>query len=338
MTPTLAEIATAAGVSIATVSRVISGNGHPVKDATRQRILSLATSMGYEPNLIARGLRKQQTCMIGVIVDRISSPFAAATVQGLQDRLKLEGYSTSMVNANRDAGTVFEAIKDFNRRRVDGIILLNSWLHPYNDMVLSALERKPFVLINRIVDEVRYKCVAPGDRLGAQMAVTHLANLGHQRIGYINGLADWLEAQNRLAGYRDVVSERGLDVDPALVQQGDWGVESGYEATRALLALNSPPTAIFASNDLMALGVIYAVQDAGMHVPQDMAVVGYDDRDFALWVRPSLTTICMPSYEMGQAAATLLFNQIAENSDPIDATHIPGQLIVRQSCGAQSAA
>jgi DNA-binding LacI/PurR family transcriptional regulator len=333
MTPTLAKIADAAGVSVATVSRVLNDTGHPVANDTRQRVLSLAEEMGYEPNLVARGLRKQQTFMVGVIVDRISSPFAAATVQGLQDRLAIHGYSISMVNANRDADTVFKAIKDFNRRRVDGIILLNSWLHPYNDAVLTSLERKPFVLINRIIETVRQKCVAPGDRLGAQMAVSHLANGGHRRIAYIHGLADWLEAQNRLLGYQDILQERGLDLDDRLVQQGDWGVESGYRATHALLVLDLPPTAIFAANDLMALGAIYAVQDAGLRVPYDMAIVGYDNRDFAEWIRPALTTICMPSYEMGQAAAELLLDQFADNSDPIDATHIPGKLIVRQSCG-----
>ena len=336
MTPTLIEIADAAGVSVATVSRVLNDNGHPVAERTRSRILALAQQMGYEPNLVARGLRKQQTYMIGVIVDRISSPFAGATVQGLQDRLKVDGYSTSMVNANRDADTVFEAIKEFSRRRVDGIVLLNSWLHPYNDAVLSSIQGKPFVLINRIIEEIRHQCVAPGDELGAQMAVSHLANLGHRRVAYINGLADWLEAQNRLHGYQDVVNELGLDADPSLIQQGDWGVESGYAATQALLALDRPPTAIFAANDLMALGAIYAVHDAGLHVPHDMAIVGYDDRDFAGWVRPALTTVCMPSYEMGKAAAQLLLNQLAENQDPLDATHIPGRLIVRASCGAES--
>ena len=336
MTPTLAKIADAAGVSVSTVSRALHDNGHPVKDETRQRILLLATEMGYEPNLVARGLRKQRTFTVGVIVDKISSPFAAAAVQGLQTTLKQAGYSISMVNANREPDILVEAIKDFYRRRVDGIILLNSWLHPYNDAFLASLKRKPFVFINRIIEEVRPKCVSPHDRLGAQMAVNHLADLGHTRIGYINGLATWIEAQNRLVGYQDVVRARGLDNDANLVQQGDWGVESGYHAAQTLLALNEPPTAIFASNDLMALGAIHATQDAGRRVPGDIAIVGYDDRDFAGWVRPALTTVRMPSYEMGQAAAKLLLNQIDEKDVSLNATTVPGQLIVRQSCGAQT--
>jgi DNA-binding LacI/PurR family transcriptional regulator len=336
MTATLAKIADAAGVSVATVSRALTDSGHPVKDETRQRIVSLAEEMGYEPNLIARGLRKQQTHTVGVIVDKLSSPFAAMNVQGLQDRLKEAGYSISIVNANREQEIAIEAIKEFYRRRADGIVLLNSWLHPFNDAFLTSLHRSPFVLVNRIIEDVRSKCVIPDDRLGACMAVDHLAELGHRRIGYIDGLTDWIEAQNRLAGYQDLIHERNLDADDGLIQQGDWGVDSGYEATKRLLALKTPPTAIFASNDLMALGAMYAIQDAGLRVATDMAIVGYDDRDLAGWVRPSLTTVRMPSYEMGQAAATLLLNQIAENDEPLDATRVLGQLVVRNSCGAPS--
>jgi DNA-binding LacI/PurR family transcriptional regulator len=166
------------------------------------------------------------------------------------------------------------------------------------------------------------------------LATKHLAELGHQRIAYINGMQDWLEAQNRLAGYRDILTERELPVDEALIKPGDWGVDSGYQSAQALIALEHPPTAIFASNDLMALGAIYAIQEAGLRVPDDIAVVGYDDRDFAAWVRPSLTTIRMPSYEMGQAAARLLLEQFA-GEELEDATQVPGKLIVRQSCGAK---
>jgi LacI family transcriptional regulator len=166
------------------------------------------------------------------------------------------------------------------------------------------------------------------------MATQHLVDLGHRRIGYINGMEDWIEAQNRLAGYRDILMEHGLPVDEALIKHGDWGVDSGYEAARELLALRERPTAIFAANDIMALGAIYAIQKAGLEVPADVAVIGYDDRDFAAWVRPALTTVRMPSYEMGQAAALLLLKQIA-GEEPEDVTQIPGELIIRESCGAK---
>jgi LacI family transcriptional regulator len=332
MTVTLSEIAQIAGVSISTVSRALTNNNHPLKAETRQRIVNLATEMGYKPNLVARSLQSNRTHTVGVIVDRMTSPFAAATVQGIQDGLRQAGYSISIINSNRDQELVVEAVQTFYSRRVDGIIILNSWLHTFNDPLLS-LQDRPFVFVNRLFSDAIHNCVAPGDRCGAQLAVKHLVDLGHRRIAYINGIENWLEAQNRLAGYRDILTEQGLAVDEALIRPGNWGVDSGYRAAQELLRLKNRPTAIFAANDLMALGAIYALQEAGLSVPDDVALVGYDDRDFAAWIKPALTTIRMPSYEMGQAAARLLLEQFAGETSE-DATQIPGDLIVRQSCGA----
>lgn len=334
MTVTLAEIAQAAGVSVSTVSRALTNNRHPLKEETRQRIVNLAKEMGYNPNLVARSLQSNRTHIVGVIVDRMRSPFAAATVQGIQDGLREAGYSVSIINSNRDQDLVIEAIQTFNSRRTDGIVILNSWLHTFNDPLLS-LQDRPFVFVNRLFSDAIRNCVAPGDQCGAQLAVKHLAELGHQRIAYINGIETWLESQNRLAGYRDVLTEHDLPMDETLIRPGDWGVDSGYQAAQDLLALAQPPTAIFAANDLMAMGVIYAIKDAGLRVPDDVALIGYDDRDFAEWIRPALTTIRMPSYEMGQAAARLLLEQFA-GEELEDATQIPGTLVIRQSCGAKN--
>lgn len=332
MTVTLVEIAQAAGVSVSTVSRALSNGNYPLKEETRQRVLKLAEEMGYKPNLVARSLQSNRSHLVGVIVDRMQSPFAAATVQGIQDGLRNEGYSISIAYSNRDQEVALEAVHSFYSRQVDGMIILNSWLHNYNDPILSLNDR-PFVFVNRLFSNCMSNCVGPGDRYGAQVATQHLVDLGHQRIGYINGRGEWIEAQNRLAGYLDVLQKYDLPQDNNLIQQGDWSVDSGYEATQLLLALKERPTAIFAANDIMALGAIYAVQDVGMNIPQDIAIVGYDDRDFTAWIRPSLTTIRMPSYEMGQAAARLLLKQFS-GEELEDATQIPGELIVRESCGA----
>lgn len=332
MTVTLAEIAQVAKVSVSTVSRALSNGKYPLKEETRQRILKLSEEMGYKPNLVARSLQSNRSHLVGVIVDRMQSPFAAATVQGIQDGLRNAGYSISIAYSDRDQDLAIEAINSFYSRQVDGIVILNSWLHTYNDPILS-LQDRPFVFVNRVFGNCLHNCVGPGDRYGAQSATQHLVDLGHRRIGYINGMEDWIEAQNRLSGYRDVLLKHGLPVDEALIRHGDWGVESGYQAARELLALEERPTAIFAANDIMALGAIYAIQEAGLKVPADVAIVGYDDRDFAAWIRPALTTIRMPSYEMGQAAARLLLKQFA-GEELEDATQIPGKLIIRESCGA----
>lgn len=332
MTVTLAKIAQIAEVSVSTVSRVMSNKNYPLKDETRQRILNLATEMGYKPNLVARSLQTNRTHLVGIIVDRMQSPFSATTVQGIQDGLRNAGYSISIAFSNRDQKLVIEAINSFYSRQVDGIVIINSWLHTYNDPIL-ALQDRPFVFVNRVFGTCTENCVGPGDQYGAQLATQHLVDLGHRRIAYINGMQDWIEAQNRLAGYRDVLERNGLPVDEALIRQGDWGVDSGFRAAQELLALEDRPSAIFAANDIMAMGAMYAVQEAGLKIPDDIALVGYDDRDFAEWLRPALTTVRMPSYEMGQAAAELMLQQIA-GEELQDATHIPGKLIVRESCGA----
>jgi LacI family transcriptional regulator len=333
VTVTLAELAKAAGVSISTVSRVLSNGTYPLKKETRQRILKLAEEMGYKPNLVARSLQSSRSHLVGVIVDRMQSPFAAPTVQGIQDGLRNAGYSISIAYSNRDLDLAKEAINSFYSHQVAGIVILNAWLHTFNDPILS-LQDRPYVFVNRVFGNCIKNCVGPGDRFGAQLATQHLVDLGHRRIGYINGMEDWIEAQNRLSGYRDVLVKYGLPVDEALIKQGNWGVDSGYEAAQELLALQERPTAIFAANDIMALGAIYAIQKAGLEVPADVAVVGYDDRDFAAWIRPALTTIRMPSYEMGQAAARLLLQQIAKE-ELEDTTQITGELIIRESSGAK---
>lgn len=332
MTVTLAQIAKAAGVSVSTVSRALSNGSYPLKEETRQRILKLAEEMEYKPNLVARSLQSNRSHQVGVIVDRMQSPFAAATVQGIQDVLRQAGYSISIIYSNRDQDLTVEAIKSFYGRQVDGILILNSWLHHYNDPIL-ALQDRPFIFINRRFSNCLQNCVAPGDRINARLATQHLVNLGHRRIGFISGMGDWIEAQNRQAGYRDVLARNGLPIDETLMRPGDWGVDSGYRATQELLALAERPTAIFAASDMMAMGAIYAIQEAGLRIPRDVALVGYDDRDFAAWIRPALTTIRMPSYEMGQAAARQMLRQFA-GEELEDATQIPGKLIVRQSCGA----
>ncbi len=333
MAVTLAQIAKKANVSVSTISRALSNKNYPLKEETRRRILQLAEEMGYQPNLIARSLQTSRSHLVGVLVDRMQSPFSAATVQGIQDGLRSAGYSISIAYSNRDQSLAIEAINSFYSRQVDGIVILNSWLHTYNDPIL-ALQNRPFVFVNRLFGACKQNCVGPGDRYGACLATQHLIDLGHRRIGYINGAETWLEAQDRASGYRDTLSKNNLPVDETLIQQGDWGVDSGYQAAQQLLSLQERPTAIFAANDIMALGAIYAIQEAGLRIPIDIALVGYDDRDFASWIKPALTTIRMPAYEMGQAAARLLLQQF-NGQKPEDASQIPGELVIRDSCGAK---
>ena len=179
--------------------------------------------------------------------------------------------------------------------------------------------------------------IVPDDYHGATLAMQHLLGLGHRRIGYINGPENWHNSRDRLAGYRDELARQGIALDSALIQPGDWEFESGYAAAGKLIALAEPPSAIFAANDLMALGAIYGLQDAGLMVPADVAVVGYDNRDFTNIFRPKITTVSMPVYEMGRAAAEQLLMQIADERRGFEEIKVKGRLYVRESCGADAA-
>lgn len=329
---TLEEIAKATGFSIPTVSRALTNSNYPVNPVTRQRIVEAAQVMGYKPNLSARSLRTEQTNTIGIIVDDLLSPFVPPIVRGIQDYLKDFEYLSLIVNCEWDPALEQDAIKTLISRPVDGIIFAE-----YSHLAVNeVLEQsgKPYVFVHRLFGSPVKNSVVPDDHYGASLAVKHLVTLGQRRIAYINGPEGWHSAQRRWVGYKDELVAQGLDFDPALVQPGDWELEGGYKAAQNLLNLTEMPGAIFAANDLMALGAIYAVQDAGLKVPEDVAVVGYDNRNFAKIARPKITTVSMPVYEMGRAAAELLLKQITEGSTEADEIKIKGQLFIRETCGA----
>ena len=332
MPVSLVDVAKAADVSIATASRVLASSDHPVADETRLRVLKAAEDLGYQPNLVARSLRTDQTYTIGIIVENILSPFIPPIIRGIQDRLEADDYFGIIINAGWDPEVEAQAIQNLGKRHIDGIIFVESCIRS-SDKVCE-LEGKPHVFVHRLFNSLSLNSVVPDDHYGARLATRHLAQLEHRRIAFINGPEGWDATINRMAGYQEELAARGI-FDPVLVERGDWEVQSGYLAAKRLMALKDPPTAIFAGNDLMALGTIYAIQGAGLRVPGDIAVVGYDDRDFSGFVRPAITTITMPCEEMGRASAGALLRLINEETEAIEPILIQGELVVRQSCGAR---
>jgi LacI family transcriptional regulator len=333
MPVSLTKVAKAAGVSIATASRTLTGVDYPVTPETRQKVLKAAKELGYRPNLIARSLRLEQTFTIGIIVENILSPFIPPIIRGIQERLKQHDYVSITLDSNWDPMVETEAIERLGMRQIDGIIFVESYLRS-SDEVLALID-KPHLFVHRLFNSLGDNSVVPDDRYGARIAVKHLLELGHRCIALINGPEEWDAAANRLAGYQEELAAWGIPFDPEIVKQGDWQVESGYSATQQLLAARERPTAVFAANDLMALGVSYATQEAGLKVPDDIAIVGYDDRDFAGFVRPALTTVQMPCEKMGHAAAESLLSLIRGEVKAIEPILVRGELIVRQSCGAK---
>jgi DNA-binding LacI/PurR family transcriptional regulator len=332
MSVKLEDIAKETGFSISTVSRVLSNSNYPVAEQIRAKVVQAAEMMGYEPNIAARSLRTDRTNTIGIIVDDLLSPFTPPIVRGIQDTLNENGFLSLIVNSDWDPDQEQAAIKTLLSRPVDGIIFVE-YSHQTTSDILEHSNR-PHVFVHRLFGSPIKNSVVPDDYHGASLATEHLIDLGHRQIAYINGPENWHTCRARLSGFRDTLIDHHMPFEPSLVQPGDWELESGYKAAENFLSLPERPTAIFAANDLMALGAIYALQDAGLKVPEDVAVVGYDNRNFTKIVRPRITTVNMPVIEMGGVAAELILNQIAEGRKEEEEIKVKGQLIIRETCGA----
>jgi LacI family transcriptional regulator len=333
MTVKLVDVASATGFSVPTVSRVLSNSHYPVNPETRKIIVETAEAMGYKPNLSARSLRTDRSQTIGIIVDDLLSPFTPPIVRGIQDYLSDQEYLSLIVNSDWNPDLEQDAIRNLISRPVDGIIFVE-YSH-LADTDILARSNKRHVFVHRLFGTPAKNSIVPNDFYGGALAVRHLISLGHKRIAYINGPEGWHNSQKRFAGYKSELEAHQIELEPQLLQPGDWEFEGGYQAAQQLLSLSNPPTAIFAANDLMALGAVHAAQDRGLRIPQDIAVVGYDNRDFTKIVRPKLTTVSMPVYEMGWAAAELLLQQIQNYQRDEDEIKINGKIIIRDTCGSE---
>jgi len=330
---TLRELAKAAGVSVSTVSRALTKSRHPVKKEVRRNIARLAEELGYRPNAVARSLRTNRTFTVGVIADDISSPFTPIIIHGIQDQLRREGYFSIIISTDWKPQAEVQAIDDLISRAVDGVIFVESWYRTSNEAL--DLAKKPYVFVHRLFQASYRYSVIPDEQYGASLAVGHLLGLGHRNIGFISGPRDFYSSTDRLVGYQNELNQVGVPFRPEYVEVGTWEIGSGYEATQRLLKASPNPTAIFATNDMMALGAIHAIQDVGLHVPDDVAVVGYDDRTIAAMARPTITTVSLPCYEMGVVSARLLLRLLNGLAIDTEEIKVKGKLIVRQSCGAK---
>jgi LacI family transcriptional regulator len=329
MRATLSEIAKAAGVSVATVSRVLNNSDHPINEKTRQRIVEIAEELNYQPNLIARSLRMDSSKTVGIVVENLTSPFIPPIVSAIQDTLKPANYMSFILNTNQDPDVEIESIHALNNRQIDGLLFVATW--DRSPRMIEEMTAKPFVFVHRHFQTYIDNSVLVDERWGACLAVTHLADLGHQKIAMITGTGDWDATIYRKQGYLETMQALGLPIAADWIIEANWDVDGGFQAATALLHLGERPTAIFAQNDLLALGAIQAIQQAGLRVPEDLSVVGYDDREFSSMVRPSITTVTLPAAELGRQAAALLLRRMrgeTENAPPLE---VRGILIARES-------
>ncbi len=334
MAVTIYDIAEHARVSIATVSRVL--NEHPrVSEATRQRVFSVAEALGYEPHASAQSLARQNTRLIAAVVPMMTSYFFMEVIRGLQDRLDESGYDL-LVYASRSLDKVDGPhARALQRGRADGLLLVSTPLSEARAHRLKAA-RSPVVLVDSY--HADFDSVSVDNRKGGCLATQHLLGLGHRRIALVMPNPESVPAADRHAGYVDALREAGIEPDPALVFASDDRAQhgyarwSGYELMRRVLALPERPTAVFAAADVMALGALRAAHEAGVRVPDDLAVVGFDDIATSAYV--GLTTLHQPMYEMGKLAIEKLLRRTQNPETPPSHTIFAPRPVVRETTGA----
>lgn len=294
---TLEHVARKAGVSTATVSRIINGTGK-VSEERRQAVLKAIEEVGYSPNSLAQTLVKGQSMTIGVITQDISSPFYGRILKGIEQGLQGTHYHPIIVSEEWRIDQHYQAIDHLMSRRVDAIIVLDS--DPRTDQVLQAARHVPVVVVGREVPGHEKHCIYIDNFRGGHLATKHLIALGHQHIVHLAGPDDHIDARDREAGYREALQEAGLPVQEDLVVKGYFNEKDALDATERLLASGVHFTAIFAGNDQAAEGAQLALYRQGLRVPQDVSVVGFDDLPSSAYSRPPLTTIHQPTLEMGK--------------------------------------
>ena len=334
MPVTLKELAARANVHPSTVSRV--ANNDPslrIASTTRSRIETLLRETEYRPNGVARGLKLRQTLVLAVVIPDITNPFFAALFRGIEDGATQRGYQVLLCNTDGSPERQRSHLQSLAARRVDGVILASTFL---KDPAVRWLrhQRTPYVLVNRFSDEGVDPFVGSDDLTGATLATEHLISLGHVRIGHLAGQLTISTGVLRRRGYLAALAEAGLPADPELLVESGFVEEGGTQAMEYLLSLKRPPTAIFAVTDMTAIGAYGVARRRGLRIPEDLAVVGYNDIPLAGRLIPGLTTVHVPIHEFGTVAARMLLEQIeAGELTPRRVVFTP-QLVVRGSTSA----
>ncbi|MGI5915956.1 MAG: LacI family DNA-binding transcriptional regulator [Anaerolineae bacterium] len=329
MPATIYDVAKRAGVSIATVSRVLNESAR-VKKETRAQVLEAIEALGYQPKAAARGLATNRTEVIGIVFPNVAGPFFTEIVRGVQREARKYSYHLLIYSVDRRERS--DRLMRVLTNRVDGLIVTS--LSVERRHVADLLEREiPFVITGWQPDADRVNSVLPDNRQGVRLMVDHLVAHGYQRIGLIAGPRNMRHGRERYSAYREAIRTHGLRWDSRYVVRGDFEAESGRRAMQELLALPKPPDVVFACSDLMAIGAIQTIQSHGLSVPDDIAVVGFDDIEQAARANPPLTTIRQAINEMGVEAVRLLMQCINDPQRTPETIVLPTSLVIRRSCG-----
>ena len=334
---TLRDVAAAARVHPATASRALNPETRIlVSEETARRVAAAAARLGYRPNPVARSLRTRRSHTVGVLIPDLNNPLFPPIVRGLEDKLAAAGYVALLGNTDADASRERLIFEQMRARHVDGFVLATATLH---DQLLAeaAAADLPVVLMNRLSQDYSFPSVSVDNEQGARMAVTHLARLGHTRIAHIAGPQEASTGVSRLRGFRDGMAAHSLEVDENLIAySAKYTVEEGTRCCRELLARPGGFTAVAAANDMLAVGCYGALDEAGLQCPDDVSVIGFNDMPFIDRLRPPLTTVRFPHYQLGTEAAQLLLERIGEADGPVKILYLAPELVVRGSTGAPS--
>lgn len=326
---TIKDVAKAAGVSYATVSRVI--NDQSVSADKRARVNRAIHELGYVANPSARSLAGGSTRVVGVIVPNLGNEYINQVLQGIDEALRQHDYDLMLYTTQQRADKEARYAQALAGGMIDGLLLLVPF-DPAKYLASLRAQGFPHVLIDQNEHTSSSPTVAAQSRQGAIAATRYLLELGHRRIGFIQGIPELASAQERFLGYQQALAAYGLEVDSQLVRAGHFDQRGGFAAASALLALPEPPTAIFAANDVSSIGVLQAARHADVRVPEDLSIVGFDDIPRAAHTYPALTTVHQPLIEMGKSAVSLLLQYIAQPQRPVQHITFDTRLIVRDTC------
>lgn len=325
-------MAAAAGVHPSTVSRVLSSGGpSSIAGATARRVTKAADRLGYRPSALARSLRLRRTLTLGMLVPDITNPFFSSIIKGAEDAARGRGYNLILCNTEDLPEREASYLAVLRERQVDGVLIASSRM---GDATIAGLRRDrfPFVLLNRSARGAGDLAVLVDNRAGAEAVVAHLAALGHRRVAHIAGPSTTTTGAERWAGFTAAARANGLVADRRLLIEADGFSEAaGYASTRKLLARGNAPTAIFAANDLIAIGALAAIREAGLRVPHDISIVGFNDIPLAGLLEPALTTVRVPQLEMGHRAVELLVGRLEGSQHGPCRIILPTTLVVRAS-------
>ncbi len=330
MNPTIKDVAELAEVHPSTVSRVINGNPR-ISEKTKNRVLLIIKKLGYTPNAIARGLKTKRTHTLGMLIPDITNPFFAEIARGVEDAANKNSFNVILCNTDdklKKERTYLDILKE---KRVDGLILGTA--HTKDDSILELEKNNfPYILVSRNIEELDKNCIIIDDVVGGIMATEYLIRLGHRRIAHITGPLKVRAAIDRVDGYKNALKKYHIEYKEELIEEGDFRIKSGYQAMKKFLDLPEPPTAIFAANDLLALGAMQAIQKMKFHIPEDFSIIGFDDIRVSSFVYPPLTTIRQPMLEMGILAVKMLLKIIEEGEFNQRRIILQPKLIIRESC------